>query len=98
MGWFEQVDPVHRISTINQHQAEIASDGRLRVVVAHSDPGVPNWLDTGGRRVGLLTFRWFWPESDPTPTHRVVKQSAIREALPAEVPSVGAEEGELSYE
>ena len=24
------------------------TDGRVRVVVAHRDPGVQNWLDTGG--------------------------------------------------
>ena len=81
-GWFEQVDPVHRITSINQRQAQPSSDGRVRLVVSHSDPGVPNWLDVAGHPEGLLTFRWFWPKSDPTPSARVVPLDAISEYLP----------------
>jgi hypothetical protein len=92
LAWFEQVDPVHRISSINQHQAAVASDGRVRLVVAHEDPGVPNWLDTGSHRAGLLTFRWFWPNSDPQPTNRVVKLAQLRNALPADTPKVDGTE------
>lgn len=90
LGWFEQVDPIHRITSINQHQAVPSSDGRVRFVLAHDDPGVPNWLDTGLHASGLLTYRWFWPESDPNPTSRVVERAALREALPADTPEVDA--------
>ena len=88
LGWFEQVDPIHRITSINQHQARPSEDGRVRFVLAHADPGVPNWLDTAEHRDGLLTYRWFWPESDPTPTTRVIPLSALADALPADTPSV----------
>jgi hypothetical protein len=88
LSWFEQVDPVHRISSINQRQAHIDSDGRVRMVVAHEDPGVPNWLDTGGRREGLLTFRWFWPNADPSPTTEVLRRDALAARLPADTPKV----------
>lgn len=88
LGWFEQVDPVHRITSLNQQQVVRSSDGRFRVVVAHEDPGVPNWLDTGGRRAGLLTYRWFWPNADPEPTTRVVPLAALRSALPGDTPAV----------
>ena len=84
LGWFEQVDPVHRITSINQHQAVPNSDGRIRVVLAHEDPGVPNWLDTAEHRNGLLTYRWFWPKSDPTPTTRVVPFAELAAALPTD--------------
>ena len=67
MGWFEQLDPVHRITSINQRQAQVDADGRVRIVIAQQDPGGPNWLDTSGHPEGLLTFRWFWPRSDPSP-------------------------------
>ncbi len=33
-------------------------DGMVRFVVAYTDPGVPNWLDTTGRPAGFLTVRW----------------------------------------
>ncbi len=91
MGWYEQPDPVHRISSINQHQARVDSDGRLRFVVAHVDPGCPNWLDPGGHSEGLLTFRWFWPRSDPSPTTRVVPLASVASLLPEETPRVDAE-------
>jgi len=42
LGWYEQPDPVHRISTINQRQARISADGRVRLVVAARHPGMPN--------------------------------------------------------
>jgi hypothetical protein len=90
LGWFEPVDPIHRITSINQHQALPSSDGRLRLVLAHEDPGVPNWLDTGGHREGLLTYRWFWPEADPTPSSRVVDFSELASHLPSDTPVVDA--------
>ena len=88
LGWFEQVDPVHRITSINGEQAELASDGSLRVVLAHDDPGVPNWLDTGDHTSGLVTFRWFWPNVDPAPQTRVVKLGEVAAALPDDTPAV----------
>jgi len=91
MGWFEQVDPIHRITSINQHQAVPSADGNLRFVLAHADPGVPNWLDTAGHGDGLLTYRWFWPEMDPTPTSRVVKLADVRNVLPAKTATIDAQ-------
>jgi hypothetical protein len=90
LGWFAPVDAVHRITSINQRQATIEADGRVRFVLAHEDPGVANWLDTAGHRNGLLTYRWFWPEGDPTPTSRVVPLDGLAAALPAETPRVDA--------
>jgi hypothetical protein len=88
LGWFEAVDWIHRITSINQNQVFIGSDGRARFVIAHEDPGVPNWLDTAQHRNGLCTYRWFWPESDPTPTTRVVKRDELHRLLPADTPVV----------
>jgi hypothetical protein len=90
LGWFEQVDPIHRITSINQHQAVPSSDGQIRFVLAHSDPGVPNWLDTGEHPNGLLTYRWFWPKSDPSPTVKIVSLAEVRQALPGDTPTIDA--------
>lgn len=92
LGWFEPVDAIHRITSINQHQAETSRDGRVRFVLAHTDPGVPNWLDTGEHRDGLLTYRWFWPESDPTPSTQVVSLAKLRGALPPDTRTVSPTE------
>ena len=49
--WMETLDYVHHQSTLNCHSAQLEPDGSVRFVVAHRDPGVPNWLDTAGHRV-----------------------------------------------
>lgn len=90
MGWYEQPDPVHRISSINQHQAHVDRDGRARFVVAARDPGCPNWLDTAEHPEGLLTFRWFWPKSDPSPTTKVVPLAELARQLPPDTPRIDA--------
>jgi len=64
--------PWRRIS-LNRKQMQLGADGAYRIVVAHRDPGVPNWLDTSGRRNGTIYWRFLLPDGDPpTPTTRVV--------------------------
>ena len=43
---------IGRITSLNHAQVTLGADGRIQVVVAHDDPGVPNWLDTEGRAHG----------------------------------------------
>ena len=71
MAWYESLDFANRIISLNHRQAVPSPDGRLRVVISHSDPGVPNWLDTTGHNEGLLTYRWFWGSDTPEYTARV---------------------------
>jgi hypothetical protein len=69
--------PWRRIS-LNRKQMKLGADGAYRIVVAHSDPGVPNWLDTSGRRSGTIYWRFLLPDGDPpTPTTRVVPVSEV---------------------
>ena len=81
-AWFEQIDPIHRITSINQEQVVVDDDGRFRMVLSHEDPGVPNWLDCGGHSRGLLTYRWFWPEGDPSFSTRVVPAAGVGDCMP----------------
>lgn len=89
---FDLIDPIERRTSLNHEQVVVDPDGRVRVVVAATDPGVANWLDSGGRPAGLLTFRWFWSERDPTPTTRVLAHSAVRAAMPADTVLVDPQE------
>ena len=50
----------------------VDDDGMLRVVIAHDDPGVANWLDTAGHSAGPVILRCVRTESAPVPTTRVV--------------------------
>lgn len=89
-AWFEQIDPIHRVTSINQAQMAVDDDGRFRLVLSQRDPGVPNWLECGGHRRGLLTYRWFWPKGDPTFESRVLPVTEVRDCLPPGSPTLDA--------
>ena len=66
-------------ASLNRRQTRLETDGRFRIVVAHQDPGVPNWLDTGGERTGVVFVRFLLPEERPVPLEtRVVRVGALR--------------------
>lgn len=71
--WMNSVDYRYRLSSINGQQAEYSGDGSVVIVVANCDPGIRNWLDTGGHTVGLLINRWVESTESPTPATEVVK-------------------------
>jgi hypothetical protein len=85
-------DYLNRQVTLNRRQTQTDAEGRFRIVIAHEDPGVPNWLDTQGRRTGLVNLRHFWGEVLPTPTATVVEADDVRAALPAGTPVVTPEQ------
>jgi hypothetical protein len=67
----------------------------IRYVVAHPDPGVPNWLDTTGIPRGLLSLRWTYSEDPATlPQHtvRTIPLAELREQLPADTRTVSPDE------
>ena len=86
--WWETLDYTHHKSSINGAQAAIDSDGRFRCVIAHSDPGVPNWLDPVGWRTGLIMLRWYRATTELAVTTRKVPLSMLREHLPSDTPSM----------
>jgi hypothetical protein len=94
--YWEALDWHQRQTSINGHQAQVDDDGVFRAVIAHSDPGVPNWLDTAGRRGGLIAARYFRAESTPVPTLRTVPLAKLRDELPASTPAVTPEQRQES--
>ena len=76
--WMETLDYVHHQATLNCHSAHLEPDGSARFVVAHRDPGVPNWLDTAGHRHGTVGVRWVGPYVvDVLPSTRVVPLASL---------------------
>ncbi|MEZ4282436.1 MAG: DUF1214 domain-containing protein [Myxococcota bacterium] len=51
--------------SLNARQIETDGDRRFRIVVAHRDPGLRNWLDTAGRTRGTIYWRHMLPEEPP---------------------------------
>jgi hypothetical protein len=76
--WYESLDYRYRSVHTNRYRAKVGPDGRVRIVVAHRDPGVDNWVDTAGHREGGLLIRWTRPRPDtvlPPVSTQVVKWS-----------------------
>lgn len=76
--WMESLDYRHHPIHINKASARCESDGSVRVIVAHQDPGLPNWISTVGRREGTMCWRWIHAESHPTPRTRLVSVEDLR--------------------
>ena len=91
LHFFRPLDLV-RTTSLNCLQSAPSADGRVRIVVAHHDPGVANWLDTTGRPTGLLNYRHFWGAPLPNPRTKVVPFDMVRAALPADTPTADRDE------
>lgn len=95
--WGESLDYANRTGSLNGRQSVPDADGVLRLVIAHRDPGVPNWLDTGGHREGFMAPRWAYsetPAQEQWPGISAVKVPFcdIRDHLPAETPVITAQQ------
>ena len=65
--WYEALDFSNRLTCLNHALAEPGP-----IVIAASDPGGPNWLDTEGREAVLCTIRWWDAPATPEVRARVV--------------------------
>jgi hypothetical protein len=65
--FLQSFDYETRTISLNRRQMVYEPDGSFKVVVAHRDPGMPNWLDTEGRPFGLVFWRFLLPEEPLTP-------------------------------
>ena len=89
---FSTIDWANAQSSLNRRQAVVDPDAILRLVVAASDPGVQNWLDTTGHRAGVLQFRWSGGAVCPEVSVRVVASGALDRVLPTTVARVTPEQ------
>lgn len=69
--WLESLDFWHHTIHVNHHTAVTEPDGSVNVIVAHRDPGLPNWLDTAGHRRGGIALRWVGAGEATDPVCRV---------------------------
>ena len=77
--YLQSYDYASRQISLNRAQTKLEADGSYRIVIAGSDPGVPNWIDTGGLPSGMVYWRFLLPEGDiETPRTRVVSISELR--------------------
>ena len=90
--WWESIDYVTGTGSLNGGQMFSNQDGKVRVIVALEDPGVPNWLDPHGHPEGLFLYRFQQATRSSDPQVRLVKLNTLRKALPTDTPAVTPEE------
>lgn len=67
-----------RNTSLNRAQTKLEGDGSFRMIIAHEDPGLPNWLDTEGNPFGLVFWRMFLAVGEVvTPQAEVVKLAEL---------------------
>ncbi|HEX4246331.1 MAG TPA: hypothetical protein VH008_00580, partial [Pseudonocardia sp.] len=75
--WMESLDFRHFQMNLNSSSAIYNAAGGVTAVIASEDPGVPNWLDTGGHDRGMALCRWNDVDQTPAvPTIRRVRSDS----------------------
>ncbi len=77
-AWMESIDYRYTTTNLNNHTAKRSDDGSWRLVISPVDPGVGNWIDTGGRRDGYMIVRWVLADNPPHPTCELVPIDSLR--------------------
>lgn len=78
--WAESLDTRRKVWR-NNTNALPDDDGVVRVVIAHRDPGHPNWLDTAGHSHGTAHVRYVLADSHPPVRTSVVRWDELPAAL-----------------
>ena len=76
------MDFLHRPVSYTPARTRVDSDRVVRLVLAHDDPGVANWLDTQGFAAGNLTYRNLLSQNPATFRTRLVRRADLLAALP----------------
>jgi hypothetical protein len=91
--WWRTLPFAPRTASLNNAQFRPDADGAITFAIAPADPGLHNWLDTGGLHQGIFYFRWQGlPPDDPAPPairhFQLVNCASLAAALPAGAPRI----------
>src|SRR5262245_22056183 len=93
MGMFcNSMDYLYRPVSYTPSRAAVDGDGRVRLVMTHSDPGYHNWIDTQGFEEGFLVYRNILSRVFPAIETRLVAARDLPVHLPADSRRVSAQE------
>jgi hypothetical protein len=84
MGTFwNSMDYLYRPVSATPSRTVVDADGRVRLVMAHRDPGLHNWIDTQTFDEGYLTFRIIGSRDVPPIETAVVRHDELDAHLPS---------------
>lgn len=81
--FFNSLDYLYRPVSFTPSRTVVDSDGKIRLVLCHRDPGYHNWLDTQGLQRGNITYRSLLSSSSTTFRTQLVQLTDLASALPA---------------
>jgi hypothetical protein len=90
--FYNSMDYLYRPISYTPSRTKVDGDGRIRLILAHDDPGYHNWVDTQGFVRGNLSYRHLGGEGHTPLTTRLVKRADLAAALPADSARVSREE------
>jgi hypothetical protein len=79
--WMESLDYRYFNICINMGSARYESDGSVKIVVAHEDPDVSNWLNTTSHSEGTMCWRWYRLAEGQSPVEPDCKVVKIKSLL-----------------
>jgi hypothetical protein len=77
-------DYLYRPVSYTPARTPVDADGKVRLVLAHEDPGYHNWLDTQGFERGNLTYRNLLSQTPTTLRTQKVDRAALDQVMPPE--------------
>jgi len=86
--FFNSMDYLYRPVSYTPSRTKTDRDSRVRLVMAHRDPGVHNWLDTQGFDRGNLTYRHMLEGEPAALDTRTVKYDELPGLLPSDTAMV----------
>ena len=93
---YDGADWFRNITVRKNLTSYVPPDRKVQIIFAEQDPGVKNWIGTGGKPEGIVFYRWIWAETRPPVDLRVVKISdlprVLHPATPKFTPEQRAEE------
>jgi Protein of unknown function (DUF1214) len=86
--FFTSMDFLYRPVSYTPSRTRVDDDGKVRLVLAHDDPGYHNWMDTQGFERGNVTYRHMLEGAPVALSTRLVKRAELADALPADTARV----------
>jgi hypothetical protein len=91
-AYYTSMDVLYRPVSYTPSRTATDSDGKVRLVLAHDDPGVYNWVDTQGFERGNLTYRHMLEGEPAALSTRLVSRAELDDVLPPDTKRVNASE------
>ncbi len=89
--FFNSMDFLYRPVSYTPSRTKVDSDGKVRLIMCHDDPGYHNWLDTQGFGQGNVSYRNFLKEARGVIRTQVIKRDHLASVLPADSATVSRE-------